>query len=604
MINSIEKNTIRTFFLSALMMLGMVKAMSAAPTASTPLIDSLLQVANKNTGTEKLNTLSKLVWNTSHDISHGMYYIDLLEDEAIRQNNEPMQGKANYYRALYYQYKSQNNDSSLYYIKKAEALKLDGKTKSDIETMRFVIYTNEGKYTLALFHVKKLLSEGAYKTESKEEALTYAKTAYIYSLLNNYTEAINDYLKSLEILDKSKDFSNEHYRRYEKLKVYSMLAGDYRHNKDYKAAISAADSARTIIDKIASVDKISINQMFRETVMTEYSEIYLDKKDMRNSRKYLDSLKSIMTDNTLPSVRYDYLSTEASYYYEEGDYKKALAYTDSLQKCGLDDVVNNWESMIVRSRILHKLNRSNEAFILYDEAMQLKDSMNQDDISRQINELQTAHEIDKARTEIEMQKTKLEMTRYIIIALVCILLLIIAFIIVRIRYNRERYKKDKKIFDQYALVKSYLEEIKLYKDEKKKLAGDAENKQNDLVEQLYNYLIETQSFKDKNIDRTKLSLALGTNRQYLTDAIREKTGKTFKDYINSIRLEYVFQLLTTRHNISIENIYDDAGFTSRSTFFRLFKEQYGMSPNELKKHAMLNAESAISRIEDIDDDDL
>lgn len=98
------------------------------------------------------------------------------------------------------------------------------------------------------------------------------------------------------------------------------------------------------------------------------------------------------------------------------------------------------------------------------------------------------------------------------------------------------------------------------------------------------YLIETEAFK-KDITRDDLALTLGTNRQYLTESIREVTGKTYRDFLNGIRLEYAYNMLLTDVHASVEQVYNASGFASRSTFNRLFRLQYEMSPNEMREMA-------------------
>ncbi len=102
-------------------------------------------------------------------------------------------------------------------------------------------------------------------------------------------------------------------------------------------------------------------------------------------------------------------------------------------------------------------------------------------------------------------------------------------------------------------------------------------------------------FKVNNISRDDLAIALGTNRQYLINAIKEETGKTFKDYINTIRIEYAYEMLVKDWTASIESVYLEAGFSTRSTFNRLFKGQYGLSPLELREVVKQKEEYLISQ---------
>ena len=77
---------------------------------------------------------------------------------------------------------------------------------------------------------------------------------------------------------------------------------------------------------------------------------------------------------------------------------------------------------------------------------------------------------------------------------------------------------------------------------------------------------------------------LGTNEHYVTDAISACTnGKNLNGFLNEYRLRYATRLLATTDD-SISVIAELSGF-SRSSFFRIFSDAYGMSPSDYRKVA-------------------
>ena len=61
---------------------------------------------------------------------------------------------------------------------------------------------------------------------------------------------------------------------------------------------------------------------------------------------------------------------------------------------------------------------------------------------------------------------------------------------------------------------------------------------------------------------------------------------SFMDYINRLRLSYSRELIVNlSEKLTIESIAIKAGFNSRTTFYRLFLEKYGLTPEEFKKMA-------------------
>jgi AraC-like DNA-binding protein len=70
----------------------------------------------------------------------------------------------------------------------------------------------------------------------------------------------------------------------------------------------------------------------------------------------------------------------------------------------------------------------------------------------------------------------------------------------------------------------------------------------------------------------------------VTDAISTCTnGKNVTGFLNEYRLRYAARLLATT-NDSVALIAELSGF-SRSSFFRVFSDAYGMSPSEYRKVA-------------------
>jgi AraC-like DNA-binding protein len=91
-------------------------------------------------------------------------------------------------------------------------------------------------------------------------------------------------------------------------------------------------------------------------------------------------------------------------------------------------------------------------------------------------------------------------------------------------------------------------------------------------------------YTDANLDRSRLAQLLGTNEHYVTDAISAcSDGKSVNSFLNEYRLRYAAHLLATT-NDSVALIAEFSGF-SRSSFFRIFSEVYGMSPSDYRRAA-------------------
>jgi AraC-like DNA-binding protein len=91
-------------------------------------------------------------------------------------------------------------------------------------------------------------------------------------------------------------------------------------------------------------------------------------------------------------------------------------------------------------------------------------------------------------------------------------------------------------------------------------------------------------YTDADLDRNRLAQLLGTNERYITDAIRHCTnGKSITAFLNEYRVRHAAHLLATTTD-AVTVIAELSGF-SRSSFFRIFSDAYGMSPSDYRKVA-------------------
>lgn len=79
-----------------------------------------------------------------------------------------------------------------------------------------------------------------------------------------------------------------------------------------------------------------------------------------------------------------------------------------------------------------------------------------------------------------------------------------------------------------------------------------------------------------------LSKALHVNKYYLSHTFSKKLHTSFPQYLNYLRLEYAADAMCTS-NEALSRIWEDAGFTSQSSFNRAFREYYGISPLRYRK---------------------
>lgn len=93
-----------------------------------------------------------------------------------------------------------------------------------------------------------------------------------------------------------------------------------------------------------------------------------------------------------------------------------------------------------------------------------------------------------------------------------------------------------------------------------------------------------------DISRDVLSGYMGVDRNEFARIIREQSGsRNMREYLNRKRMAYVVEMMKAHPNYTLEAIAKDCGIGSISTFNRVFKEIFGVSPSEYRNNLIPNA---------------
>ncbi len=92
----------------------------------------------------------------------------------------------------------------------------------------------------------------------------------------------------------------------------------------------------------------------------------------------------------------------------------------------------------------------------------------------------------------------------------------------------------------------------------------------------------------ENLSLTSLSEALGYSSKYLSRLFKETMSWNLSDYIQYVRIEKAKELLL-QTQLSVEEIQDQVGIPSRTTFIRVFKKFEGLPPGQYRKLGALQS---------------
>jgi len=140
----------------------------------------------------------------------------------------------------------------------------------------------------------------------------------------------------------------------------------------------------------------------------------------------------------------------------------------------------------------------------------------------------------------------------------------------------------------FFLYKLLTEPNTVYLPKAKKSLMDCSNENKmdtDIIHILREFLIKEKLFLSKEITLNDLANKLGITPDHLETALSRVESKTYKDYLNTFRLDHARELLgdDKYRKYTIDYIADLCGFSSRTIFYELFKKEFSSTPLQLRK---------------------
>lgn len=104
---------------------------------------------------------------------------------------------------------------------------------------------------------------------------------------------------------------------------------------------------------------------------------------------------------------------------------------------------------------------------------------------------------------------------------------------------------------------------------------------NDLCNQAAHYL--SQHYAKKDLSLSMVATALFVDSSYLSKQMKRHLGKSFNDYLSSLRIEKAKELLRMPTHHSIQEIGEKIGYPNQHYFSRIFKQHTGLSPSQYRQ---------------------
>lgn len=381
------------------------------------------------------------------------------------------------------------------------------------------------------------------------------------------------------------------------LAMYYYMHKDYAKAEKY-LAVATDTYKRYPYEDIASVYVL-------------YSKVYLSKGNFDKAEEYIKEAVNLAKRFSQGSMEVDAYLAYAEILYKKGQYQSSnemLAHAISkAEDAGITSkaadcyriMALNYDKLGNHTKAAEYFEKANTLFIEMAE-LNMERLSHEQLVMQQIEQ----SEVDAAikQQEIHAQRTFLIMLTIVIVVLIALL----AYAVISYRHRNQLYKsivrqntrsiaqqKDMKKqieqltqqLQQATADNATKEEMRAAKAAEREPASIDEEKMERLYSRLCYLMDNERMYAEAQLTRERMAERLDTNRTYLTKIIKEKTGMSYAEFINSYRINEAIRILSDKDKIDypLKQIWSDLGFSSPSTFFKLFQQAVGITPSVYRK---------------------
>ena len=528
--------------------------------------DSLRRAIEQSDGTDKLRSYNRLYYLYMSEIADDRKMDTLLtlfgqtEAEAIRQGNVKMQGMV--YGNTIISHINRNEYDKI--IQKAPGyldfyiLHEQWKLYYQIHMQLITAYNLKGDYKKAAEEAKLMFDRAKARKDKAGMATALYATAITYNVQDRWKEEEDCFRECIRLLWEVSGYDNI------LTQAYAFLCSSLRAQGQYDKLLQLVPEYEKAIARFEKAAGRTQPEAWGNLYVA-LMNTYIDTKDYDKAGEYLAKLKGIVNNNI---SRYELARAKALILQSRGDYRKALAAIDSAAVEVQESEFDLNAVRKIKMEILTRMGRFDEAFTLFDTIIAANDTIKDVEIDARFDELRTQYEVEKHIAEKERNLHYFLFT--LGICLVLALLLTATFY-----YNRIIALKNHKLYERIK------EQDRLANAVETAKATDTlspSSEQKSLVMRLQEYLLSGENLSNADMNRDDIISALGTNRNTLTEAVKAVTGKSPMEYTRFLKIEEARRMLDSHPEFTIEAVAFSCGFNIPSTFYRLFRKQYGISP--------------------------
>ena len=507
-----------------------------------------------------------------------------------------------------------------------------------IDYLRALSYRTQSRYYMCMYYATHALNNPEIQRDS-------VLTSYTYMLLAESSVASFQLAEAADMITKGKEYAEKANDQLLRANMLQMEGGLYRNmgvlNKSYECLqeavsllsdISNAEAKfllshcmgylmgyyisdrkpqkawevglqrEKLLRSLESRTDVDVHVLDRHKGFFYSKMAYLSYqvKNPQMAKKYADMFYStVFSTTSMGQLEIN------DFLLESGDYHSVLVHSKAyFAELDASDSLN-----VIYLRTLYQSGKAYSALGKYSDAynamMQAYDIRNKMRVNIERNQILDLTDVtDAVSREYELEKAAyhMKMQRRIIIGLVCFMMFLLllfvglwrALIVIR-RKNLKMAELILELDDQRNRVlakHSFLDpEVEVDTDDKglsEKQGTDVSSEVVPEDEQLFlkfdQQVKEQKLYLDYQLTRDDYARLMGVDRNRFACILKLFTdGENLSGYLNDLRLEFSVGLFRNHPDWPISRIAAESALPSLSTFYRLFKDKYGISPNSFRK---------------------
>lgn len=318
----------------------------------------------------------------------------------------------------------------------------------------------QGNYEGAIkYHLQALKIKEANQDEGGL-CITYNDIGIVYKSMKRWEEALHYYRKSNELARKLNIGSAISF-------TYNNLGTVYNEMRKYDSALLCYNQALAQAEKIDNPGAIA-------TALTNLGDIHLTHERYDSA---LHSFKRCLAYDKANEDKYGMVLSHtqlARTYSALNSLQAALAHIDTADVISKEEnfLRDRIDVLMIRSSIEEQLKDYDAAILSIRASAALKDSLINEETSRQLSELQTQYETEKKEQQIVLQRSELKSKNYVIGGIGGVLLL--GILLGYSSYHRyklmQQARLQQAVLHQQELATQAVLEAE--ENERKRIAGD------------------------------------------------------------------------------------------------------------------------------------